>query len=91
MTTATKNRPGIRKIAAWSVAGLLAVTGTLAFEQTGGSATPAPKESNAPTGQTGNGNGKQNGHVDPDTGLPRHCTDGHGQDGVHNPHCQPSQ
>lgn len=23
--------------------------------------------------------------------LPAHCTDGHGQDGVMNPHCQPSR
>ena len=38
----------------------------------------------------GNGASVGGGHDNNGDGKPDHCTDGHGQDGTHNPHCRGS-
>ena len=80
MTATTR----IRRIAAGAAIASLVIGGSLVFEQSAG-ATAGGNQN-----QTQNhGNGVSNGHPD-ENGIPRHCTDGHGHDGDHNPHCRPS-
>ena len=75
----------MRRVLVGLTVATMAVGGALAIEQDAGAAGKPPK---TPPGQTPTNNDCHgNGHDCNDDGRPDHCTDGHGQDGVHNPHC----
>jgi hypothetical protein len=82
MTASTR----IRRILAGAAIAALVVGGFLVFEQSAGAT--AGGQSNS-SNAVNNGNGFGNGHHD-QSGIPRHCTDGHGHDAEHNKHCKPS-
>jgi len=74
----------IRRIAVGATIASLVLGGSLVLEQSAGATAKGNQ-----TQEQNHGNGVANGHPD-ENGVPRHCTDGHGHDGDHNPHCKPS-
>lgn len=76
------------------IAVLIVFAVLFALESTGGKSAPhvIPFSMTGNNGHASNGNGANvgGGHDNNNDGLPDHCTDGHGQDGVHNPHCRPA-
>ena len=77
----------VRQPLVWLAITAMVIFGALFLLESGGSSAP-PKV--IPIHLTGNGHGQGHGNDKNGDGVPDHCTDGHGQDGVHNPHCRPA-